>query len=360
MVNLFEDLVPEEKQHTHYKLVKSDEYVKKVINSWADEKVVNRDGNSKFIKDFQMQFNPCLWELYIYACLKKLKCELDFSHDHPDYLVRMLQSREKIAIECTIAKNAKDSIPEHDVNAKLNDKVSIDYKVYVQTIRLANSIESKFKKYVECYSKEQWVVGGSFILALAPYEHPNSFEVGNEAILAVLYGELFDRNVLSYERVDGVIKQNDSVIPLGFFTNSNYRDISGVLFSSVATMGKVDAIGDNPNTVFIQTRTNLQGTERSNVIDCRNDHFDATNLCDRLGIDKRHLKYSFYREKITDGLTLYLNPYARNLIKNSTLLDMYTAGINVIGYDLDAMEFDETLVHDYFLVHRLVLKLNTY
>ena len=55
-----------------------------VIESWA-EGFVDRD--KKFVKEFQTRFNPCFWELYIFACLKELELAADFAHTSPDFVV---------------------------------------------------------------------------------------------------------------------------------------------------------------------------------------------------------------------------------------------------------------------------------
>lgn len=356
-VNLFNDIVPESKQNPNYKQIKNDIHKTEIINSWADQAVVDRDGNGKFQKEFQTEFNSCLWELYIYQCLKKIGCKFDLSHNHPDYVVSLPSCGQDFTVECTIASSALGTTPEWDTNAKLNDDVDPDEKVYFQTMRLSNSICSKHNKYIEKYSKEPWVSGKPYIIAVEPFDQPNSFAVGNEAILAALYGELYNRQKNGYEMIDGVYKQNNAEIPLGYFKKPDYRQITGVMFSSVATIGKVDAIGDDPNLTFIHARINLKGTERNTRVDTRNPLLKEQDLKDE-NVDFSNLYYSFYREKITDGLTLYLNPFAQNPLNNKVLLEMYEAGINIINYDIEQNEFDETLVHDDFLVHRLVLKIN--
>ena len=55
-----------------------------VIETWADG-FVDRDNN--FVNEFQTRFNPCFWELYIFACLKELGLAADFAFSSPYFVV---------------------------------------------------------------------------------------------------------------------------------------------------------------------------------------------------------------------------------------------------------------------------------
>lgn len=79
-LNLFDDVVPLEKQHPIYIMMKKERYEpeREVINQWA-KGFLDRD--NKFTKEFQTSFEPCLWELYLFAYLKELGLRNDFSYD---------------------------------------------------------------------------------------------------------------------------------------------------------------------------------------------------------------------------------------------------------------------------------------
>lgn len=346
LISLFVDLVPEDKQHQHYKLIKNDKYIKEVLDSWIDEQILNRDGKEKFIKEFQTEFNSVLWELYIYQCLKKMGCKFNMSYEHPDYVVSNLY--QSFLIECTIANNAIGDIPEYDVEAKLNGEFDIDEMVYKQVLRLSNSFNSKYQKYLNSYRKEEWVQDKPYIIAIEPFEQPNGFCVGNEAILAVLYGQLFNRHSENYQSINSVIKANNSSIPLGFFRDSKYKEVSAVLFSQLATIGKVDAVGNDPNCIFSQLRYDKNGITPKHIVSSR-----MYGISD----DKEN---EFYREKLTDGLFCYLNPLAEHPLKRQTIKQMYDAGISIFNINSDFDDLDNFYVHDNFLIHRLVEKINPY
>ena len=58
------------------------------------------DRYGKFVKEFQLSFESCLWELYLHASLKELSLPVDFSHHAPDFVIgcsfqRLRTSRER-------------------------------------------------------------------------------------------------------------------------------------------------------------------------------------------------------------------------------------------------------------------------
>ena len=121
----------------------------------------------------------------------------------------------------------------------------------------------------------------------------------------------------------------------------------------MATIGKVDAIGNNPNCAFVNIRTNLNGNKRITRIDSRSRIYVPEQLGN---YDYDEFEYGFYRETITEGLTVYLNPYAKYPLERSVILNMYSSGINILRYDFKEDDLDESLCHDDFLVHRFVHK----
>ena len=121
------------------------------MEEWADDDLIYRDGNNKFVKEFQTTFNSALWELYCNQVLKKLECKIDLIHEAPDFIFELLE--EHLLIECVVANNAKDKVPEYDILNRLNYH-DMDEIVYEQVIRLSNAFYSKYRKYSASYSKK--------------------------------------------------------------------------------------------------------------------------------------------------------------------------------------------------------------
>ena len=145
-MDLFTPIVDQSKFHPNFQNVISEpeDYARKVLSEWADG-FVDRDG--KFVKEFQTSFNSSFWELYLFACLKALGFNVDFSYDRPDFVVN--NSDITFCIEASIASSAVDSPNEweaeyHPDKIKTINKEKI---IDVATVRLANTLTTKYKKY---------------------------------------------------------------------------------------------------------------------------------------------------------------------------------------------------------------------
>ncbi|VED34275.1 Uncharacterised protein [Escherichia coli] len=146
-LNLFDDVVPLEKQHPIYIMMKKERYEpeREVINQWA-KGFLDRD--NKFTKEFQTSFEPCLWELYLFAYLKELGLRNDFSYDAPDFIV----NEPGFCIEATIALPAQGAPGAHGFST---EDMPRDFNKFNSeaSIRLSNSFISKVKKLRSRYSQ---------------------------------------------------------------------------------------------------------------------------------------------------------------------------------------------------------------
>lgn len=86
-MDIFTPIVEENKLHPHFlKIIQEpDIFAKKVLLEWADGFV---DRDNKFVLEFQTTFNSSFWELYLFACLKELNLQVDFSYYSPDFVVK--------------------------------------------------------------------------------------------------------------------------------------------------------------------------------------------------------------------------------------------------------------------------------
>jgi hypothetical protein len=244
-MDLFTPVVRDGARHPNFnRVLQSPGSHRRVIQAWA-QGFVDRD--RKFVKEFQIRFNSCFWELYVFACLKELGLRVDFRFSSPDFVVA--DSHCPFCIECVVAEHAERKQPEHDVTviSRLQDPgPRREDVVYEATLRLANSIAFKHKHYVSYYSSKAHVEGKSFVLAIAPFEQPHFVIQRLHAIANVLYAA----------KLSEVRKPNGSTIALGFFLNDRMPEISAVMFSNVATYGKVIALAKDVNSIggFVTAR----------------------------------------------------------------------------------------------------------
>ena len=267
---------------------------RKILQQWA-EGFVDRDG--KFVQELQSTFNSAFWELYVFAVLKQLERTVDFSFASPDFLIT---SAPSFCIEAATAQAAVGApneweTPLEDFWGSLHS-LSRAPLVDQATVRLANTVTGKHRKYVELYKNLGHVQGRPFVLALAPFEQPFFYAQLNQAILRVTFGYDFSKTdpetgKAEHRFMGTITKPNGSFIPLGYFTNEGMREFSAIIFSSTATVGKLQALsrGDGERTVIQALR------------------FDAKSR----GIRQEVSEGQDYQESLMDGLGVYYNPFAQ-------------------------------------------------
>ncbi|RQW19106.1 hypothetical protein EH196_19405 [Bacillus sp. C1-1] len=336
-MDLFKNIVEEEKLHQNYKAFKYDKlpYTREVLSNWSTG---FEDRDNKFIYEFQSTFNSSFWELYLFSVLKELKYSVDFTHNRPDFLV----SREdlELNIEATIASHSENGQPEWErtYSEKELEKWSQEKILYNSTLRLANAFKSKSNKFLKSYSKLNYVKNKPFVLAIAPFDSPYFFEANQQAIRRILYG--FDRykavdysesqreiletiNMHSINKINQKLEEVD--IKLGFFNNDEFKHISAVIFSNVATASKVRMLSDDPQVIVTnETRFNPYSTQPYNNI-----------------LGKREAN-----EHLLDGLSILHNPFADFPLDREAFEHPLVAQI-------DSMDFEDG-VPENFLFKRVI------
>ncbi|HCF1973508.1 hypothetical protein OLM89_13370 [Pseudomonas aeruginosa] len=296
-MDLFTPQVPEERFHPHFRNIIVDKpslgYARKVVEAWA-EGFPDRDG--KFVREFQTTFNSSFWELYLHAALREFGAQIDWNHHSPDFVLSV--NGVDFVLEATTANAAKDAVPEWEKSLIPPDEDSLDLNELnrVAIIRLANAFMSKSEYYLERYSKLEHVKGRPFVVAVAPFEQPWFNLQVYRPIEALLFDYYVDeQEFLANPQATGhpegkslgfVTKDNGAEIELGFFDCDRFSHISAIVFSSVATWGKVDAMSGYPLQVIT---THWEGMD---------------------GIRIKVSRGGEIGETITDGLRVYHNPYA--------------------------------------------------
>lgn len=292
-MDLFTDLVSEGKQHPIYKLMKESEYgpEREVLRDWAKG---FQDRDNKFVKEFQTTFEPCLWELYLHAYMKELGHVSDFSFDAPDFV--MVREHE-FCIEATIALPAAGQQPAYGFDSKTAPGDFNEFNSQA-AIRISNSFMGKVRKLRERYSKFEHCKNKPFVIAIASFDRPFSHFAASRPILAALYGLYHDeeatlalksKEVISYN-VDSAIKNESTEINMGLFCTPEFSDVSAVIYSSLATWGKIRALADNPSSPTVyQTFTPNPNSLYPDV--------HTAQKCD-------------YKEHLLDGLYVLHNAFA--------------------------------------------------
>ncbi len=284
-LNLFEPAITSAKQHPNFinMLHPRSSSVRLVLEKWA-EGFVDRDG--KFVKEFQTTFNSSFWELYLFAVLKSLQIEINFSFPSPDFL----SLASNLSIEAVCANHAHDDIPEWEKSIKEIIDATKDFVWEQSTIRLSNAFLYKVNKYRDLYSQQQHMKGRPFIIAISNYTKFDFFLEGDVPMQRLLIDPL---------ELKSLKKKNGADVPLGLFRSDKFSDISAVLYSSLATFGKARALSDDDGKFL----------------------FKAIRIKDNLTpilIEKTKQEYI---ESLCDGLRLFVNPYAKHPINLDNFAD---------------------------------------
>lgn len=293
-MDLFNPIVPEEKLHPVFKqlLAPENEEERRLLQTWSDG-MPDRDG--KFVKEFQLTFESSLWELYIHAVLKELNYKVDFTHPSPDFSI---VDPYKFTIEATVTRPESDGKPP--VGWSIDD-IPTDFTEFNNqaTLRICNSIKEKLAKFRSRYAHLPHVQGSPFVLAVGAYDRPGSHLAAARPMIAALYGVYHDEQlaidnkldfVPSYEVTDAS-KKNGANVPLGMFNDSSHSEISAVVYSCLATWGKIRALAKNPRYAFHFTSFHPGAGSLEPTI------FQTSG--------------AEYPEHLCDGLYVFRNPYAK-------------------------------------------------
>lgn len=290
---LFDEVVGSSNLHPIFRLLQEPENApeREILAAWA-EGMPDRDG--KFVKEFQQTFESSFWELYLHACLKVLGHQIDFSRSSPDFTV---VAPHPFLLEATIAApeqgGAKPFGPgPTELPSDLNEFNRL------AVLRICNSFVSKVRRYREYYRQLPDSVDKPFVIAIAPFDRPASQLATNRPIVAALYGEYFDEEATIREQRDQVVhspvraftKPSGVEVPVGFFTDEAYSDVSAVVYGPLVTWGKLRALADAPDrhTVFQTFHPNPDDL--------------SPKVCSAIKAN--------YSEDLFDGLYIFHNPHA--------------------------------------------------
>ena len=287
---------------------------KKIIEDWIKDFNL-KDGEYKTVKEFQTTFHSVFWELYITQIIKNCDGTIDPGCASPDFLMR--KGDEKVWIEAVVANSGQgrpeessrtreDCFGDNDINKIMDESI----------VRFANSFLSKFHKYKTKYKDK---IGDTpFVIAISDFSQPQYGQGFYYPPLAALYNSYFDpedkKDLLIYSQddhedneykyIEEIPKYNidGAPIPLGFFNDPTYEDVSGVLYSCTLTLGKLTSLCekyDSPikfiSDLFVGKR--VVGINR-----------DDTTIFS--------FKQDEANESLADGLFYFHNPHAKIKIEN--------------------------------------------
>lgn len=304
-MKLFELAVHPEKLHKNFKVIldPARDAERAELQRWA-EGFPDRD--NKFVQELQTTFNSSFWELYLNALFTDYGFDFDWSHASPDFHLK--HKAGEFIVEATTANAADGKAKEweKDPTTALESLKDMEFGPLNKEamIRISNALLGKLRAYRDKYQRLDHVKGKPFVVAIAPFEQPNFQYQYDRPIRAVLFDHYVDedaylKNPSAYPNgpegvsLGFVEKANGASVPLGIFLDDQWAEISAVVFSCVATWGKVDVLCRDPK---------IKGVVNSTW---------ASKPHGR-PVQRTGYRGGEYTETIADGVQVFHNPNARH------------------------------------------------
>ncbi len=206
--------------------------------------VPDLDGN--LVRDFQTSgYSARVWELYLWAALRALNFDMDYTHATPDFCVR--KGGETVFVEATTV-NSQDTFSSA-IGAGAPPDAPEQLWPFLENQMPQKFGSPLFSKMKKRYWEKPHVAGHPLLLAIADFHAPASMRWSHAALPFYLYGlriqtivgadnQLIERFVPGPDHVVG-----DKIVPTNFFAQPDTEHISGVLFSNAGTIVKFSRMG---------------------------------------------------------------------------------------------------------------------
>lgn len=289
---VLDDVMPED-----YKLlVNSDlfsparEIIQEIAYSFEDP-----DGN--YIEQFQSTgFNARLWELYLYALFHELDFDINRKFNAPDYVIE--KSNVRVCIEAVTVNPSQNGFDEAD--PKTDEEIHNLLSDYMP-IKYGSPLFSKLKKK---YWEKEHVADHPLVLAIHDFHQRDSMIWSRQGLETYLYGAERQFEFDKHGRIKEKVKTHQThtwknkVIPSGFFSQPESENISAVIHSHQATVGK-----------FLRMGYLAQfGRRDIDIMLTGQAYYNNSPIPTDYTID---IKEQGYEELWHDSITIYHNPNTR-------------------------------------------------
>jgi len=277
------------------------------------------DNDGNFLEQLQTTgFDPRIFELYMFAYFSRSGYEVFRNYDRPDFIVQ--KNGINVAIECTTVNKSStlnsstrnfEDLTHVEKLEKLNNELPI---------RFGSPLFSKLKKK---YWELPHCKGLPLIIAIEAFYEEGSLLFSATSLTWYLYGlQQFpirsQDGKLSVETLqisEHTVKEK--TIPSGFFNQPDTEYISGVLFCNSGTVAKFNRMGYH------------NGFHRGNIIIARRGVCYDTDPNASMPKDFSYiLGEDPVSETWGEGLTLCLNPNAKNPLPHDYFIDACQTYIN--------------------------------
>lgn len=300
MLKIFEDIDKIKEKHPKYTFLKNRVWERKVLENLVDG-FVDRDNDITF--KFQKEFHSSFWEFYLFGLFKELGFEVDFSKNRPDFIIKNPLKINIEAVTANVKNDGSDAEGRTFLDTyplKLSD---LEFKKILDEgiVRNSNALNNKMNSFKKNYSRCNWIdEKDPFIIAIGAYDQTNYGREFYFSMLALLYGYYATKYEVGANMTfkESILKPGtNSEIQLNLFSNEEYSDISAIIFSCTATIGKLSALSIS------------RYGHGNSVISIRHDSEYNNYPIHDVSINNP--------EEIGDGLFIFHNPNAKVSIEKS-------------------------------------------
>lgn len=292
---IFSPLVQEEKMPSDYKTLVNSEFFSPAREIIQEAAYSFEDPDGNYIEQFQSSgFNSRLWELYLYAFFHEMDFLINRDFNAPDYIIEKRDVR--LCIEAVTVNPSQHNIDEPEPT---NDEEKIRLLSDYMPIKYGSPLYTKLKKK---YWEKDHVSGHPLLIAIHDYHQKDSMMWSRPALETYLYGakrtySISPQNTIE-QHVETIAEHrwNDKVIPSNFFAQPDSENISAVIHSNQATIGKFLRMG------FLAEF----GRKDIEIIFKGLAMYDNKRLVE---FENAVVPYE-YEEKWKDSITIYHNPNA--------------------------------------------------
>ena len=308
-LELFKDVVIEEKQHVNYKILKDKfewnsarHLIEKIMPYYIDI-----DGN--FIQQFQSTgFNQRLWELFLFNYFIEEHKKIDRTRCSPDFVIYNENfENSAIGIEAVTISSQSKKIDFNSLeNNAHNNNLPHNNMAILWSGALYNKLTHTSQEKKGDKKTHYWEKAGlrkkPFVIAIQNFYDESKESIELSILNELLFGYDFTKN--PPRKVGSYTKANGTKIPSGFFFNQdNVEHLSAVIATPLGILSKFNRIGkergfDKQNTIMFN-----QGI-------CKND-FQIENFVYQV---KEH---ELVHEMWSDGIVVIHNPNALYPLPNN-------------------------------------------
>jgi hypothetical protein len=239
---IFNPIVKEEKMLDDYKTLVDSEFFSSAKELIQEIAYSFEDPDGNYIEQFQSTgFNARLWELYLYALFHEMDFMINREFNAPDYIIE--KSGARICIEAVTVNPSQHAANEAEPATNEDmEKLLLDY----MPIKYGSPLYSKLQKK---YWEKEHVKGRPLLIAIHDFHQKDSMMWSRKALESYLFGA---RRTYTFTPEDGVVENvefitnhvwGDKKIPSSFFSQPDAENISAIIHSNQATIGKFLRMG---------------------------------------------------------------------------------------------------------------------